>query len=72
MIVAMMMEDNVRGDSRGDDGRLGSRSQEIINYYFHNYVESVDGDGRSWYGSHTSPSPSQYSCGIVKLFGFSV
>ena len=47
MIVAMMMEDNVRGDSRGDDGRLGSRSQEIINYYFHNYVESVDGDGRS-------------------------
>ena len=64
--------ENERGDSRGDDGRRGSRSQEIIHYYFHNYRESVYGDVISVYRSRSIPSPYHHSGGLGRSLGFSI
>ena len=45
-----------RGDIRGDVARLGSSSQYIIYYSFHNCIESVYGDRRIGFWYHTSPT----------------
>ena len=64
------LHENERGDSRGDGSRRGSKSQEIINYYFHNYRESVDGDGRSGYRSLIRPSLSYHPGDLVISLDF--
>ena len=53
-----------------NDLRRGSRSQTIIHYSFHNYVEIVDDDGRSRYRSQTRPYPSHNSGEIGRSLGF--
>ena len=63
---------NVRGDSRGNDGRCESSSQEISNYSFQNYGDSYDGDGRSVYRSQTIPYSYHYLGDLGRLLGFSI
>ena len=46
-----------RGDISVDDGIPGFGSQEISHSSFHNWVESVDGDGKSGYRYHTIHPP---------------
>ena len=66
------IHDSGRGDSSGDDGRRGLRSQDTIHSSFVNSVEVVDGDGRGGYRSHTIPFPSHNIGEIGRLLGFSV
>ena len=63
-----ILHDNETGDSRGDDGRCGIRSQDTRHYPFHNRGESFDGGGRSGSRSQNSQSPSHNPGEIVKLF----
>ena len=64
------LHENVRGDSRGNYGRSGSRYQYTSHSSFKNDGESVDGDGRSGYRSHTTPYTSHHSGNLGILLGF--
>ena len=59
------IHDNERGDSRGDGARRVHMPQEIIHFYFHNNVKSVDGDGEVYIGIRPAPIPHN-SSGIVR------
>ena len=48
---------NEIGDSSGDYGRRGFRSQETRRSFFHNRGEIVDGYGRCVYRYYTTPFP---------------
>ena len=56
----------------GDDGRRGSRSQELSHFPFHNDKYFFDGDWRSRYLSQTIPSPSNHLVDIGISLGFSI
>ena len=68
--VSDILHENIRGDSRGDYGICGSRYPDISHSSFHNDGESVDGDGRSGYRSHTIPSPYHNSGELHRYLGF--
>ena len=58
--------------SSGYYRRGGFRSQETSHSSFYNRVESVGGDGRSGYRSHTRPSTSHNTCGLDRSSSLSI
>ena len=71
-LVEKRVHVNEWGDISRDNKRQVFGSQEIINYYFQNLGESVDGDGRGGYMSQTRHSTSHNPCGSGILFFLSV
>ena len=61
-----------RVDISVDDGRRGYRYQETIHSYSNNHGETVDGDLRCGYRSHTSHSSSHNPCDHGRLLCLSI